>query len=124
MRPEQHPPLGLGSVAPEQDSLNGRFEVVVTDLVERHPAQLGERVLMAVDERLLALSAERLMHGTTAARQAQREQEHLRSHPAKIDPQIGEIDLGFRPGQMRLRDEPHSVARRASAAISGRRRAT
>jgi hypothetical protein len=65
VRTEQHPPIGLSPVAPKQDSLNRRFEVIVPDLVERHPTQLGKCVLMAVEERFLALSAKGFVHGTT-----------------------------------------------------------
>jgi hypothetical protein len=63
-------------------------------------------MLMAVEKRFLTLSAKGFVDGSSAAGQPQREQKHLRAHPAQIDPQIGEIDLGFRAGQVSLRDEP------------------
>jgi hypothetical protein len=45
------------------------------------------------------------MHRATGKRQAQREQKHLGPDPAQIDPQIGEIHLGFGPGCVGLRNE-------------------
>ena len=40
VRPEQHPPIRLSPVAPEQNTRNRRSEVVIPDLAERYPSNM------------------------------------------------------------------------------------
>jgi hypothetical protein len=65
-----HPPIRLGPVPPEQHSGHGGFQVVVTDLLGRHPAELGERLQVALQKRLLALRAKRPVHRAPTPRAA------------------------------------------------------
>lgn len=46
------------------------------------------------------------MDGAARIRQPQREQKNPGTDVAQIDPQIGEVDLGFRPRWVQLRHEP------------------
>ena len=46
------------------------------------------------------------MHRLPRVRQPQREQEALGHLPGQAHPQIGEVDLGLRPGRVALRHEP------------------
>ena len=54
------------------------------------------------------------MHRPARVRQPQREQEALGHLPGQAHPQIGEVDLGLRPGRVALRHEPgHHAGRPA-----------
>lgn len=105
VRAEQHPPVRLDPGPAGQHPRHRSFQVVVTDVHERDPAELLERVAVAVQERLLRTRRVSPVDSLTRVRQPQREQEHLGLHPGQHDPQIGEVDLGLRAGRVGLRDE-------------------
>ena len=100
---ERRPAGRLLPVATEQHPGNGRFEVVVTDLVDRGATEFGERLHMTLQERLLRLGDEGTVHRLPRIGQPHREQERLGLHPPQDHPQIGEIDLGLTAGFMGLR---------------------
>jgi hypothetical protein len=60
---------------------------------------------VALEEGFLTLGGERAVHRLAGERQPQREQEDLGLDPAQHHPQVGEVDLGFGAGQVRLRYE-------------------
>jgi hypothetical protein len=60
---ERGPPVGLHPRPAEPDDLRDRrLEVVIADLPGRHPAQDPERVLAALEERLLAARQRHAVH--------------------------------------------------------------
>lgn len=60
---------------------------------------------MAFEERLLATGGEDAVHRLAGIRQTHREQEHLDLLTGQTDRHVPEVDLGFRPRHMGLRDE-------------------
>nr|WP_184599755.1 hypothetical protein [Streptomyces violarus] len=60
---------------------------------------------VALEERLLAARGEDAVHRLAGVRQAHREQEHLDLLVGQTDRHVPEVDLGFRPRQVGLRDE-------------------
>ena len=102
---ERDPPVRLEPVPAGQHPRHRRLQVVVADVPPRHPAQLVERIHVALQERLLPLGAERPVHRPARRRQPEREQVHLRLHPAQQHPQVGEVDLALGTHRMVLRDE-------------------
>ena len=68
--PEQHPSVGLDPGPAGQHPGDGRFQVVVTDMHERDPAQLLERVAVAVQERFLRTRRIRAMDRLARVRHA------------------------------------------------------
>jgi len=90
-------------------------------VLDRRATQDVEGLLVAFEERLLALGGERPMHRLAREREPQREQETLGADPNQIDPQIREVDLGLRPGSWVCGTDASSPA---AAQISGLRFAT
>ena len=71
----------------------------------RRPAQLLERIHVALQERLLPEGCRGPVHRLARGRHPQREQRSLGLHPAQDHPQVGEVDLGLRARFMGLRHE-------------------
>ena len=103
--PERHPPVRLDPGTAHQHPGHGSLQVVVADVDRREATQLFERVPVPVEERLLRRGRIRAVDRLARVRQAEREQEHLGLHPGQHDPQVGEVDLGFRTRRMGLRHE-------------------
>jgi len=95
-------PLVLDAVAALEDPCDRRLEVVVADPVG-HPAQVGEPLDVALEERLLRLGGERPVNRPPRARQPHREQPQLRQRPLQPHPQLGEVDLGLLTRAVHLR---------------------
>jgi hypothetical protein len=94
-------PLVLDAVAALQDPRHCRLEVVVADPMW-HPAEVLEAQHMALEERLLGLSGERLMERPPRGRQPHGEQPQLGQRPLQPHPQLGEVDLGLLAGMVDL----------------------
>ncbi len=105
MGPKRHPAGRLGAVAAEQHLRHRGLQIVVADLDDRRTTQHVERLLVALQERLLALGRVRPVDRLARAREPQREQETLGADPSQIDSQIREVDLGLRARFMGLRHE-------------------
>ena len=106
VRAEGQPARRLAAVAPEQHPVHRRTQVVIANVAGRNAAQDLERGHMAFQERLLALGGEHPVHRPPRVRHPQREQEALGHLPVQAHPQIGEVDLGLRPGRVALGHEP------------------
>jgi len=106
MRPERHPPAGLGPAAAGQHPAHGGLEVVVANLDQPDPAEPPERVHVSFQERLLTLGQRRPVHCPARVRQPHREQRGLRLHPAQHHPQVVEVHLSLGRRRMGLRHAP------------------
>lgn len=103
---ERDPPIGLRALPGEPQHLRDRrFEVVVADFAARHPAQHGQRVDVALEERLLAAGGEHFVDGLAGIRQPEGEQIAAGGHPRQHDVHVPEVNLRLGAGQMSLRDE-------------------
>lgn len=105
VRAEQHPPVRLDPGPAGQHPGDGGFQIVVADVDGRDPAQLLERVAVAVQERFLRGRRIGAVDRLARVGQPKREQKHLGLHPGPHDPQISEVDLRLRTGRVVLRDE-------------------
>ncbi|MDH6493702.1 hypothetical protein M2157_009789 [Streptomyces sp. SAI-127] len=106
VRTESDPPLRFRALPGEaQDLGDRRFQIVVAHLAAGHPAQHGQRVDMAFEERLLAAGSRHPVHRLAGVRQPQREQIAASGHPRQHDVDITEVDLRLVPRHMGLRDE-------------------
>jgi hypothetical protein len=106
VRAERDPALVLHPGAAKHHPLDRAGQVVVADLLGRHPAQPPERIDVALQERLLPLRQRGPVRGPPRIRQPHREQGGLRLHPAQEHPQIVEIHLALGPRLIRLRHAP------------------
>ena len=102
MAAQRDEPLGLGPVPALQHPGDRGLEVVVADPA-RHGAEMLERQHVAFQERFLRLGGERNMKRPPRARQPQHEQPQLQHGAGDHRVELAEVDLGFGPGQMRLR---------------------
>ena len=105
VRPERHPPVGLGPAAAEQHPRRRRLEVVIADLLQRHTAEPFERVHVGLQERFLALRQRRPVDSPARVRQPHREQRRLDLDPGQDHPQVMEVHLGLRRRRVGLRHE-------------------
>ena len=105
MGTKRHPTPRLGAVAAEQHPRHRSYEVVVTDVEHRRPAEHLESSLVAFQERLLPLGCVGPMDSLAGERQPHGEQENLGADPRQVDPQIREVDLALGARLMGLRDE-------------------
>ena len=99
---KRDPAVVLLPGSPEEDLGDRAVEVVVADLVDRHTAEAGEGVLVALQERLLASGDRGPVRRPRRIGQPHREQRGLGLHPGQNHPQIVEVDLGLSAGFMGL----------------------
>ncbi len=104
MRAERHEPHRLLAPMAAQDFAHRTCQIVVAQQVE-HTAEVGERVLVRLEKRLLRRVQIGAVERRPAGHRAHREHLHLGPLVAEIDPGFIPVDLGLLRPTVTLRHE-------------------